>query len=109
MLPKRERLTTSVFNHIFPSGRRYHSPSLQLIHAPSPAFHAAAVVGKKVAKTAVARNALRRTLYALLRDTRTRGEISNGVYIVIAKSPARDADSDVLAAELATLVGRASK
>lgn len=89
MLKKRERLTTAAFNRSFSSGRRYHSPVLTIIYDATPTFHGAAVVGKKVYKTAVARNRLRRQLYgALYRWQQQSGAI--GTFIIIAKPAIRN-------------------
>jgi ribonuclease P protein component len=89
MLKKRERLTTAAFNRSFSSGRRYHSPALTIIYDPATDFHGAAVVGKKVYKTAVARNRLRRQLYsALYRWQQQSGAV--GTFIIIAKPALRD-------------------
>ncbi|OIP77873.1 MAG: hypothetical protein AUK16_01060 [Parcubacteria group bacterium CG2_30_44_11] len=63
MLKKQHRLTTAGFNEVFKVGRRLHTPYFQLIYIPSGDFHTAVVVGKKVSKTAVGRNRLRRQVY----------------------------------------------
>lgn len=84
MLPKRERLTTERFDQVFKTGKRYHSPYFQIITTPSPTFHGAVVVGKKVYKKAVDRNRLRRQLYGVLyRHQQT--QTKRGIYIIIAK------------------------
>ena len=66
MLNKKERLTKKEFDRSFSLGKRVHSPVLQLIISDSPSFHGAVVVGKKVKKKAVDRNALRRRLYGVV-------------------------------------------
>lgn len=108
MLPKKKRLTTKEFSHFFSSGKRIHGAYLQLIYTPSPVFHAAAVAGKKVAKTAVGRNKLRRRLYAVLYRISRARELT-GVYILIAKPGATKADFRALATEIEELVGKAQK
>jgi ribonuclease P protein component len=102
MLPKRERLGRKDFEAFFRSGRRRHSAYFTLVAAPSPAFHAAVVVPKKVAARAVERNRLRRRLYDLLRhgDARNAG----GIYIVLVKAPARAASYAALKDELKRLL-----
>lgn len=86
MLPKTQRLTKKEFDVVFKSGKRVHSPVLQLIYAPGKDFHGAAVVGKKVYKRAVDRNRLRRRLYGVLyRHQKEHGY--TGTYILIAKPP----------------------
>lgn len=84
MLKKKERLTRKEFDRFFSVGKRSHSPSVQLIYAPSDAFHGSAVVGKKVYKKAVDRNRLRRQLYGLLYKHHKQ-HISPFVFILIAK------------------------
>lgn len=66
MLKKSARLTTAAFDAAFAAGRRLHTPYFQLIYVPAASFHASAVAGKKVAKTAVGRNRLRRQMYGAL-------------------------------------------
>lgn len=84
MLAKKNRLNRSQFEHYFASGRRYHSPELQLIFTPADHFHGAVVVGKKVARKAVRRNRLRRQLYgAIYRFSKKQS--GDGVYILLAK------------------------
>lgn len=89
MLPKTKRLTKRAFDTYFRSGKRYHSPHLQLIYTPAPDFHGAVVVGKKVFKQAVKRNAMRRRLYGVLyRYSKQTG--ATGVFIIIAKPAAKN-------------------
>ena len=90
MLPKRQRLTTAEFNQFFKSGRRFHHPLMQLIYTPHPTFHGSVVVGKKVAKKAVARNRARRQLYAVLYRF-AKDHVPTGVYLVILKPAAASA------------------
>jgi ribonuclease P protein component len=66
MLRKTQRLRTAGFNEVFKVGRRFHTPHFQIIALKSADFHASVVVGKKVYKTAVARNRLRRQVYGAL-------------------------------------------
>jgi len=84
MLTKKERLTKQEFDRSFSLGKRIHSKELQIIYHPSPTFHAAAVVGKKVYKSAVARNRLRRQLYGAIYRYHKRHEVP-GTIIMIAK------------------------
>lgn len=66
MLKKNQRLRTAGFNEVFKLGQRIHTPHFQVIYLKSADFHASVVVGKKVHKTAVARNRLRRQVYGAL-------------------------------------------
>lgn len=89
MLKKKERLTKAEFDRFFKVGKRTHSPTLQIIHAQHDNFHGAVVVGKKVYKRAVDRNRLRRQLYGALYRFHKNNNLK-GVFIVIAKPPAKD-------------------
>ncbi len=69
MFKKTERLSSKEFSAYFKSGKRQHSPEFTMITSPLPAGRKiAVVVGKKVSKTAVGRNRLRRFVYAQLRQ-----------------------------------------
>ncbi|MEZ4200464.1 MAG: ribonuclease P protein component [Candidatus Paceibacterota bacterium] len=103
MLPKKKRLNTEDFNRFFASGKRYHSPSLQIIHTPHHSFHGAVVVGKKVSKKAVTRNTLRRRLYNHLYYFCKLHDCS-GVFIVLTKSSAVSVLAQQLQAELTGLL-----
>lgn len=64
MISKKHRLTTQRFDAVFSRGVVFRSKHLlvrTLPDSPTPAF--AAVVGKKIAKTAVRRNTLRRKIF----------------------------------------------
>lgn len=103
MLKKKERLTKKEFDRFFSSGRRHHSPSLTLIHSSDQTFHGAVVVGKKVFKKAVLRNQLRRRLYNILYRL-SREHSLTGVYIILTKPSAGEADFQTLRTEVETLV-----
>lgn len=102
MLPKRQRLTTAAFAQYFQKGRRQHGTYLQLIYVPSPRFYAAVVVGKKVYKTAVDRNRLRRQLYAVLHEHTTLPVVC----LVLAKPAAKSVSSAIVKAELITMLAQ---
>lgn len=108
MLAKKQRLTTEAFKRFFASGRRVHGTYVQLIYTSHDTFHGAAVVGKKVARTAVARNKLRRRIYHAL-YTLTRSSGRTGVYILVAKPPALHASYTSLQHDIAELIGRVEK
>lgn len=103
MLPKKKRLTTAEFSRFFASGRRIQGTYIQLIYTPHPTFHGAAVAGKKVYRSAVKRNKVRRRLYDALYRAHCRDALT-GVYIVIAKPLAASADFDTLRTELDALL-----
>ncbi len=86
MLPKKERLSRVEFNRFFSVGKRHHSPSLQVIFTPYKNLHVSVVVSKKVAKSAVVRNKIRRRIYDIVRNYRSEKSVV-GVFIFIVKAP----------------------
>lgn len=89
MLKKKERLTKKEFDRSFSLGKRKHTPYVQIIHHPSPTFHGAAVVGKKVYKKAVHRNRLRRQMYGTLYRYHQKNSIP-GTVILVAKPAVKE-------------------
>lgn len=98
MLHKQQRLNTKAFEEHFKTGKRYHSPNLQLIHLPAFEFHGAVVVGKKVYKQAVKRNHLRRQLYGVLYRAAKAGLI-NGTFMMIVKPSAKQVERKAILKE----------
>lgn len=105
MLKKNERLTKVEFDRSFSLGKRTHTPLLQIIHHPSPSFHGAVVVGKKVYKKAVARNRLRRQLYGALYRYHKKNNLT-GTFIVIAKPTISQVPQKLLSAELIEVLSK---
>lgn len=106
MLKKKQRLTTKEFDHVFSNGKRYHSPTLQLIHSSSDTFHGSAVVGKKVFKKAVDRNRLRRRLYGVLYRYQKEQPLS-GTFIFIAKPKLKEVEKEGFTQEVESLLQQA--
>lgn len=70
MLSKRARLTTAEVKKVLDSGRGKRATLLGIKTLPhSGTFKCAVVISKKIAKTAVARNRVRRAVYEALRKT----------------------------------------
>lgn len=107
MLKKKERLSRDAFNRFFSVGKRYHVPLFQLIYAPHTSFHTAVVVSKKIEKLAVERNRLRRRVYDCVR--RRRVDLGTGVYILIAKQPARRAPYTLIKESVTELIKQTTK
>jgi ribonuclease P protein component len=84
MLKKANRLSRTQFSEYFRSGKRHHFEHLTIIYSPTVVFIAAVVVGKKVAKSAVRRNTLKRRVVARLVQVRTESA-TTGVFIIIIK------------------------
>lgn len=70
MLAKRSRLTSAEVRAILGSGRSARAEGLSCKYIPAADARAAVVVSKKIAKTAVMRNRLRRAVYRTLQKTR---------------------------------------
>lgn len=101
MLPKRQRLTHAGVMSVLAVGRRVRGVHLTLVVAPAPHFQSGIVVGKKVAARAVARNALRRRLYALMR------RYTGSMHIVVLTYPrCAELPPDALERELTDLLAR---
>jgi ribonuclease P protein component len=108
MLKKTERLTRKEFDQFFSTGKRLHSPYLQLIYAPHDTFHGSVVVGKKVAKKAIDRNTLRRRLYAQVYNE-LRLCTPKGVYILVAKAGLASLSRKAAALEALELLQKVKK
>ncbi len=106
MLKKKDRLTKKEFDRSFSVGKRYHSPTLQLIYMQSNTFHGSAVVGKKVYKKAVDRNRLRRRLYGVLYRYQKEHPL-NGTFIIIAKPALKQISKDLFTQEVERLLQKA--
>jgi ribonuclease P protein component len=87
-------------------GRKVHMPGLLLVHRAAPAYKVAVVVGKKVTRSAVARNTLKRRLYATLYDMRV-SKMPSGHTIIIAKPAANAYSYARLRTEVITALNRA--
>lgn len=105
MFKKTERLNRTKFSEYFKIGRRFHTESFTLIYSPAPIRAVAVVVGKKVSKSAIDRNTLRRRTYAAIRL----GVGTTGVYVVIAKPKAKDLTQAAIAPEIAKLLASVVK
>jgi ribonuclease P protein component len=84
MLKKSHRLTRKEFDTAFKMGKRFHFPHMTVVFFPSEDFHASVVVGKKVAKTAVRRNTLRRRVYDRVRRSMQKQGIK-GTFLFLLK------------------------
>ena len=103
MFKKRNRINGSGFEHYFKTGKRLHSPSFTLVYSDEQHLKVAVVVPKKVIKTAIGRNRLRRQMYHVLKPARSG---ATGVFIIIVKKTADLQFTDTTKQELVALVGR---
>lgn len=103
MLPHAQRLKSADFTR-FRGSRAFHSPhfSVRVVRAASEAeTKAAAVVSTKVAKSAVARNLLRRRIYAMLAKSLL--SLRGRLITITARAGAPDLSFAELKDELAAL------
>ncbi len=104
MLAKQARLTTKEFEARFCAGKNRPRPLFLIITTDDQSSSKCSVaVGKKVAKTAVMRNRLRRQLYATIATTPYLTEFPKRHTIIVLKPAA----ATVPAAELQTAVAAA--
>jgi ribonuclease P protein component len=68
MLAKTNRLTTREFALVIGTGRELHSPFFSIKSIPGETFKFGQVASKKIWKTAVSRNRVRRRVYAAVRS-----------------------------------------
>ncbi len=108
MVPASRRLPRNDFLNYSQRGRRYHSTHLTVVHTPTKELaKTAVVVSKKVTKSAVARNRLRRRLYAtLMASSAYQG---TGVYVVLTKSGAATVPRMTLRSELIDILASITK
>jgi ribonuclease P protein component len=100
-MPKKLRLTGAEIRALVPK-KRLNSGLFSLLWAPSSAPKVSVVVSKKVAKTAVARNRMKRRTREALRSL----HLHNGAHLIIAKSPALSADMATLRDDLTALLSK---
>mgnify|MGYP000258102300 CR=1 FL=1 len=69
MLPKKNRLTKSSFNQVIDEGIPFHSPTATLRLTKSDNQSQFSIsIPKKVSKSAVVRNKMRRKVYTIIKD-----------------------------------------
>lgn len=107
MFKKSERLSKSEFTHYFGVGSKKHFKHLTCIISPATTRKVAVVVGKKVAKSAVKRNTIRRRVYAAIRKELDQQD--KGVLIVIVKPSFATLSRKVAVSEVATMIAQVLK
>lgn len=98
MLPARKRLAAAEVREILKSGKAVRSGHLLLKYCPARSGAAAVVVSKKVAKSAVARNRIRRSIYREL--ARALPATKHIVILVQKNMPEYSADIETLCSKL---------
>ncbi len=107
MLKRSERLNRAQFTEFGRKGKRYFNDSLSISVFPYPTFHGAVVVSKKVSKSAVRRNKLRRQVYAQLHSAKQSGR--SGVFVCILKPEAEKMTSAQFRGAVKNLIERTGK
>lgn len=100
MLPKSKRVERRLFKPLLESKRAAHSPHFSLRSASSESARASVSVSKKVSKSAVVRNKVRRRVYSALRDM----EMPRRMLLFIAKPGAEKVKGEALTNELEKLI-----
>ncbi len=90
MLPSHKRLAAAQVREILKNGSTVRSGPLVLKYQPSSKGAAAIVISKKVAKTAVTRNRVRRSLYRALSKSLPRARM-----VVMVQKLAPDYSEDI--------------
>jgi ribonuclease P protein component len=107
MLQRSERLSRTQFAEFGRKGKRFHSEALTVSFLPYATFHGAVVVSKKVSKSAVRRNKLRRQVYAQLQTTKQSGKI--GVFVCVVKPEAEKMTSAQFRGAVKNIIERTGK
>jgi ribonuclease P protein component len=104
MLPKNKRIPRSLFSEILKSRHFTHSAhfSLRIGVSGEKTARAAVSVSKKVSKSAVVRNSIRRRTYSALAPHLP--SLSTGLYLVVAKSGAEKLKGEALNKEIGALL-----
>lgn len=84
MLAKKYRLNLRLERKRFDNAKRLNSPDFTILSIPSPEIHFGFLIGKKLAKTAVARNSRRRLLHEIVRLHLPQIPVAD--YLIIPKS-----------------------
>lgn len=105
MLPKKERLSRSEFNRFFSVGKRLHTPLFTMVYVPDSVLHASVVVPKKVSTKAVVRNKIRRQIYDIVRQHRSRLR-TQGVFIFLVKPAVGGASYEMLKKEVVASISK---
>jgi ribonuclease P protein component len=105
MLPGKIRLTRALFKPLIASRHFYHSEHFILRAAPSNTIRIGVSVSKKVAKSAVVRNKIRRRVYSALKELMP--IFKPALYLFVAKSGAEKNKAKELLSELTGLISSA--
>ena len=102
MLPKSSRIPRALFKPLLESRQYFNSEHFSLRVASSDTVRIAISVSKKISKSAVVRNKIRRRAYSVFRNTIS--TLKPGLYLVVAKQNAQKMKGKDLENELKLLV-----
>ena len=108
MVARPNRIPRHLFPTYFASGKRFHSTHFTIIATNTKDFKVSTVVSKKVAKSAVDRNRLRRRAYGVMERQYQQEQLA-GTYIILYKPGALRSQRLVLQNELETLLAQIKK
>jgi ribonuclease P protein component len=106
MLPRRLRMPRELFGELLKASRYVQSPHFTLrFQLGSKETHFGVSVSKKVSKSAVTRNTIRRRVYSALRE---RSLKYAGLFLIVAKSQAEKQKGEMLIKEIDELFSKVS-
>jgi ribonuclease P protein component len=108
MVPTNARISRAAFPAILKSGQRYHGTFVSAVAISSLSPQISVVVSKKVAKSAVDRNRLRRRVYGVAERFIAEASLPATV-IFLLKPGALRATRQVIAAETMALLAQITK
>ncbi len=82
MIPRAMRVTTEQFRTLGKPTRVFRATACAVRYFPAPTYQAAVVIAKKVARTAVFRNRVRRIVYTAFQRLVHTEAIPRGIYVV---------------------------
>ena len=103
MIAREHRLTVKEFTKAFSTGKRFSGKDIQVIYTPGAELHIAVVVGTKVTKSKPIRNAVRRRVYTIMRESHTD---RTGTYIFLIQKSALTHPYAMLARSVADVLER---
>ncbi len=107
MLKRSARLSRAQFTEFGKNGKRMHAEAAFISMSPYATFHGAVVVSKKVSKSAVRRNRLRRQTYAQLEQIKQSGK--TGVFVCTLKPEAEKMTNAQFRGAIKNLIERSAK
>jgi ribonuclease P protein component len=109
MLTRHQRITDSAdYARLFTAAATGHGALLTVKVQPADDSRAGIIVSKKAAPLATDRNRIKRRLRAILREELEKLPVNQEI-VVIAKAPARQADSAALSVDLQAALTRAQR